>query len=96
MKVIRRGSKDIGLAWQNYFWSQQLFMRTRKFFVPITIALLSGVICLKATSKSVATTPTTASTIAQAIGNNNAALWMLLTNRDIYIEETSINFRVIL
>ena len=47
-------------------------MRTRKFFVPITIALLSSLICFRTTSQSaVATTPPTVSTIAQAIGNNN-------------------------
>lgn len=43
-----------------------------KFFVPVTIALISNVICFRVTSQSVvATTPPTVSTIAQAIGNNN-------------------------
>lgn len=47
-------------------------MQARKFFVPVTIALLSSVICFRATPQSaVATTPPTVSTLAQASGNNN-------------------------
>lgn len=46
-------------------------MRSRKFFFPITIALLSSIISLRATSKSVAMTPPPVITIAQAINNGN-------------------------
>lgn len=47
-------------------------MTSRKFFVPITIALLSSVTCFRATSQSaVATTPPSVTTIAQSTGSSN-------------------------
>ena len=46
-------------------------MPSRKLFFPLTIALLSSVICFRYTSHSaVAITPPTVSTIAQTIGKN--------------------------
>lgn len=48
-------------------------MPSHKFFAPITIALLSSVICLETILQSaVAKTPPSASIIAQATDNNNA------------------------